>query len=252
VVEFLEKAWQEPDDGIWEVRDGRRHFTHSKIMAWVAIDRVVGGSGGGFGGDEGEDGPHLSAQRADPTRSAARPGPRVGAFTQSYGNMELDASVLVTHAGFLPGSDRVQGTVAAIETSGRDGFVLGTALSTERMGFPDPRRVPGVQLLAGGQLRFRRTAGRRGGTVQHLLGCGHLGLLSRNTADAAAADRLPTGVLTPGADHRPDHRVGVANRQWTLPISTSSPRRGDSGVSLLPAQCGKEHGSSIGVTPERI
>ena len=41
VIEFLESAWQRPDDGIWEVRGGRRHFTHSKVMAWVAVDRAV-------------------------------------------------------------------------------------------------------------------------------------------------------------------------------------------------------------------
>ena len=41
LIDFLERAWQRPDDGIWEVRGGRRHFTHSKIMAWVAVDRTI-------------------------------------------------------------------------------------------------------------------------------------------------------------------------------------------------------------------
>ena len=52
---FLEEAWQRPDDGIWEVRGGRRHFTHSKVMAWVAFDRVVKAIAEfGLGGDEGK------------------------------------------------------------------------------------------------------------------------------------------------------------------------------------------------------
>jgi GH15 family glucan-1,4-alpha-glucosidase len=131
VLAFLEKAWQEPDDGIWEVRGGRRHFTHSKIMAWVAFDRAVRMiQEQGAGGDEGQKMvPHLSALRERIHSEVCERGfnPRVGAFTQSYGSMELDASVLVmTHFGFLPGSDpRVQGTVAAIEKHlVRDGFVL--------------------------------------------------------------------------------------------------------------------------------
>ena len=54
-VTFLEQAWQRPDDGIWEVRGGRRHFTHSKVMAWVAFDRLVKAiEEFGIGGDEGK------------------------------------------------------------------------------------------------------------------------------------------------------------------------------------------------------
>jgi GH15 family glucan-1,4-alpha-glucosidase len=131
VIQFLEKAWQEPDDGIWEVRGGRRHFTHSKVMAWVAIDRVARMIGEfGAGGDQGAKMlPHLKAlaQRIHAEVCDRGFNPKVGAFTQYYGATEMDASVLVIpHFGFLPGSDpRVQGTVAAIEkTLLRDGFVL--------------------------------------------------------------------------------------------------------------------------------
>jgi GH15 family glucan-1,4-alpha-glucosidase len=131
VIDFLEKAWQEPDDGIWEVRGGRRHFTHSKVMAWVAIDRVarmIEEFGGG--GDEGAKMlPHLRAlaQRIHAEVCDRGFNPKVGAFTQYYGAAEMDASALVIpHFGFLPGTDpRVQGTVAAIEkTLLKDGFVL--------------------------------------------------------------------------------------------------------------------------------
>ncbi len=131
LVGFLEDAWQRPDDGIWEVRGGRRHFTHSKVMAWVAVDRVVRAIEElGVGGDEGRSMlPHLGALRERIHAEVCERGfnPRIGAFTQSYGSEQLDASVLVIpHFGFLPGSDpRVASTVAAIEKELlRDGFVL--------------------------------------------------------------------------------------------------------------------------------
>jgi GH15 family glucan-1,4-alpha-glucosidase len=131
LLTFLEDAWQRPDDGIWEVRGGRRHFTHSKVMAWVAFDRVVKAIAEfGFGGDEGKKMlTHLGALRERIHAEVCERGfnPRVGAFTQSYGAEALDASVLVIpHYGFLPGTDpRMRGTVAAIEKElVRDGFVL--------------------------------------------------------------------------------------------------------------------------------
>jgi GH15 family glucan-1,4-alpha-glucosidase len=130
ILTFLEGAWQQPDEGIWEVRGGRRHFTHSKIMAWVAIDRAVKAIAE-FGPNDQLRGmvPHLSALRERIHSETCERGfnPRVGAFTQSYGSDLLDASVLlIPHVGFLPAQDpRVQSTVAAVERSLlRDGFVL--------------------------------------------------------------------------------------------------------------------------------
>jgi GH15 family glucan-1,4-alpha-glucosidase len=126
LLEFLEDHWRQPDEGIWEVRGPRRHFTHSKVLAWVAMDRAVKGVE-----QFGMDGPverwrrlrteiHQEVcQRAyDPDR---------GTFTQSYGSRELDASLLlIPLVGFLPPSDpRVRGTVEAIERElCEDGFVL--------------------------------------------------------------------------------------------------------------------------------
>jgi GH15 family glucan-1,4-alpha-glucosidase len=131
LIVFMEEAWQRPDDGIWEVRGGRRHFTHSKVMAWVFFDRIVKAINEfGLGGDEGRNMlPHLSAMRDRIHSEVCSRGfnPRVQAFTQSYGSDVLDASVLVIpHYGFLPASDpRMKGTVAAIEKDlRRDGFVL--------------------------------------------------------------------------------------------------------------------------------
>jgi GH15 family glucan-1,4-alpha-glucosidase len=131
LLEHVERIWQQPDNGIWEVRGGLRHFTHSKIMAWVAVDRSTRAiEEFGVGGDEGQKMlPHLRALRQRIHTEVCDRGynPRVGAFTQSYGSPLLDASVLVMpHYGFLPAEDpRVKGTVAAIEkTLLRDGFVL--------------------------------------------------------------------------------------------------------------------------------
>jgi GH15 family glucan-1,4-alpha-glucosidase len=131
LITFMEDAWQHPDDGIWEVRGGRRHFTHSKVMAWTFFDRAVKGIDElGIGGDESRKLlPHLTAVRDRIHREICSRGfnPRVQAFTQSYGSEVLDASVLVIpQYGFLPATDpRMQSTVAAIEKDLlRDGFVL--------------------------------------------------------------------------------------------------------------------------------
>ena len=125
LMDFLEGAWDRPDDGIWEVRGPRRHFTHSKVLAWVAFDRAV-----------------------QAVERFARPGPvdrwrrvreeihqevcregfnvELNSFTQAYGSEELDAStLLIPILGFLPADDpRVTGTIAAVERDlTRDGFV---------------------------------------------------------------------------------------------------------------------------------
>jgi GH15 family glucan-1,4-alpha-glucosidase len=143
LLEFITDAWQHPDDGIWEVRGGRRHFTHSKVMAWVAIDRAYKLIDEfGISDPEGRALlPHLSALRQRIHAEVCDRGfnPKVGAFTQSYGSDHLDASVLVIpHYGFLPAHDpRMVGTVAAIEKGLlRDGFVLRYATESGADGLP--------------------------------------------------------------------------------------------------------------------
>ncbi|RYI32854.1 MAG: glycoside hydrolase family 15 protein [Acetobacteraceae bacterium] len=126
MVEHLETIWDRPDDGIWEVRGGRRHFTHSKVMAWVAFDRSVRDAE--FFGLEGP----LERWRSLRDRLHAeicKRGFDAGrnSFTQSYGSPELDASLLLLpQVGFLPADDpRIMGTVQAIERElMADGFVL--------------------------------------------------------------------------------------------------------------------------------
>ena len=112
----LEKRWREPDEGIWEVRGPRRHFTFSKVMAWVAFDRGVKAIE-----QFGCQGPlsHFRALRDAIHEDVCQKGWNAGkhSFTQSYGSDELDASLLLLPlVGFLPPSDpRVQGTLAAVE-----------------------------------------------------------------------------------------------------------------------------------------
>lgn len=126
LAEHLACIWDQPDEGLWEVRGGRRHFTHSKVMAWVAFDRLVRSVE-----EFGLEGP-VERWRGIRDRIHAdvcRQGfdAQLGSFVQSYGSTALDASLLlIPLVGFLPPEDeRVRGTLAAIERGLlRDGFVL--------------------------------------------------------------------------------------------------------------------------------
>jgi GH15 family glucan-1,4-alpha-glucosidase len=126
LMKFLESGWQKPDSGLWEMRGPPRHFTHSKLMAWVGVDRVIKSA------RQFEDrgpierwsklGDRIKAEICergyDPSRQT---------FTQYYGSRQLDASLLMmAQVGFLPPTDeRIRGTVAAIERELlRDGLVL--------------------------------------------------------------------------------------------------------------------------------
>jgi len=130
IMPFLEKVWHQPDEGIWEIRSEPQHFTHSKVMAWVAFDRNA----------------HFAIQAAETEedRALARHyravadeihadvclngyDAQLGSFVQTYGGKALDASLLqLVLTGFLPATDpRVIGTVAAIEKAlMQDGLLL--------------------------------------------------------------------------------------------------------------------------------
>jgi GH15 family glucan-1,4-alpha-glucosidase len=126
LLDHLETIWREPDEGIWEVRNGRRQFTYSKVMAWVAFDRAVKAV------EKSDlDGPvaRWRALRDSIHEEVCRNGfnPELGSFTQYYGASHLDASLLLLPlVGFLPAQDpRIIGTVAAIEKHLMfDGLVL--------------------------------------------------------------------------------------------------------------------------------
>uniref|UniRef100_UPI0030F49AE1 glycoside hydrolase family 15 protein n=2 Tax=Streptomyces sp. GSL17-111 TaxID=3121596 RepID=UPI0030F49AE1 len=148
LIRYLEDHWDEPDEGIWEVRGPRRHFVHSKVMAWVAVDRTVKLI------ESGEvDGPleRWRDLRDEIHRTVCEKGydKERNTFTQSYGSKELDASLLlIPQMGFLPPDDkRVIGTIEAIqrELSTEDGFV---------MRYPTAGATPGVDGLEGDEGAF--------------------------------------------------------------------------------------------------
>jgi len=116
LLEELEREWTLPDEGIWEVRGPRRHFTHSKVMAWVGFDRGVKAVER-YGRDG--DVERWKRLRRDVHAEVCRDGydAERGAFVQHYGSQTLDASLLmIPLVGFLPATDgRVEGTIQAIE-----------------------------------------------------------------------------------------------------------------------------------------
>ncbi len=126
LTDHLAKIWQQPDEGIWEVRGGAKQFTYSKVMAWVAFDRAI----------QRATKFHLRGEvsrwrkvRDQIHQQVCEQGfnRQLGSFTQSYGSKELDASLLlIPLVGFLPASDpRIRGTIEAIEKHLTvDGFVL--------------------------------------------------------------------------------------------------------------------------------
>jgi GH15 family glucan-1,4-alpha-glucosidase len=143
LTDYLESCWNEPDNGIWEMRGPKRHFTHSKVMAWVALDRMVKAVE-----RFGLEGPveRWRNLRATIHEEVCRKGfdPERNTFVQYYGGTELDASLLmIPLVGFLPASDpRVRGTVEAIERDlMADGFVLRYRTKPDVDGLP-PGEAP--------------------------------------------------------------------------------------------------------------
>jgi GH15 family glucan-1,4-alpha-glucosidase len=146
LVEFLEGGWKLPDDGIWEVRGPRRHFTHSKVMAWVAFDRVVRGLEEFGDGNDAQRIAHWSSIRdeihAEVCAKAYDEDRKT--FVQAYGSRNLDAALLMLPlVGFLPATDeRMKGTVDAIRRElTTDGFVMRYTTDTAVDGLPDGEGV---------------------------------------------------------------------------------------------------------------
>ena len=126
MLAHLAKVWREPDEGIWEVRGPRQQFTYSKVMAWVAFDRMIKSAEAFDLPGPVDDWKDLRAEiHADVCLNGFNR--ELGSFTQAYGNTELDASLLLLPAvGFLPPQDqRIRGTIEAIERGlMAGGFVL--------------------------------------------------------------------------------------------------------------------------------
>ena len=182
LLQFLESNWEQPDEGIWEIRGPRRHFTHSKVMAWVAFDRAIKDVE-----TFGLDGPvarwrqvrdAIHAQVCTAGYDAQR-----NTFVQSYGSPLLDASLLlIPQVGFLPPDDpRVRGTIDAIERKlVVDGLVLRYSTETGVDGLPpgEGTFLPCSFWLAGSlALTGRRAEGEA--LFERLLAlCNDLGLLA--------------------------------------------------------------------------
>ncbi|MFG2225895.1 glycoside hydrolase family 15 protein [Streptomyces sp. NPDC048644] len=137
LIRWVEQHWDEPDEGIWEVRGPRRHFVHSKVMTWVAVDRTIKLIESGD-----VEGPLERWKELRDTihRDVCEKGydAERNTFTQSYGSRELDASLLlIPQMGFLPPDDkRVIGTIEAIqrELATEDGFILRYPTSADEAG----------------------------------------------------------------------------------------------------------------------
>ena len=126
IIEHLETIWEQPDEGIWETRGGRQHFVYSKVMTWLAFDRMIKDAE-----EHGLEGPieHWREIREAIKQSVLTHGfnPAKNSFRQHYGTEALDASLLLLPlVGFLPHDDpRILGTTAAIERElYQDGYVL--------------------------------------------------------------------------------------------------------------------------------
>lgn len=138
LVDHLCDVWQQPDEGIWETRDGRKHFTYSKVMAWVAVDRAIKHYEKFDGGGDIK---RWRKIREEIHKEVCEKGfnKKMNTFVQSYGSKELDASCLrIVMVGFLPPEDpRIRGTVEAIEHGlMKGGFVQRYNTKTSNDGLP--------------------------------------------------------------------------------------------------------------------
>ena len=222
LTDHVERHWAEPDEGIWEVRSGRRQFTHSKVMAWVAIDRAIQAvERFGLPGPAGR----WRALRKQMHEEICTRGvdPRRGCFVRAYGSTELDASLLVLPlVGFLaPGDKRVLATVEAVQDGlCEDGFVR--RYRTDEQGAADG--------LSGGEGAFLACsfwlvdnlalAGRREEATQlfgRLLDLRNdVGLLSE---EYDPADRRLAGNVPQAFSH-----VGLVNSAFNLATADSTGR----------------------------
>jgi GH15 family glucan-1,4-alpha-glucosidase len=139
LLAHLKQIWDQPDDGLWEVRSGRQQFTHSKVMAWVAVDRAIR-SAEEFGLDAPLKEWREWRQEIHDQVCKKAFNRKMNSFVQHYGSKNLDAALLmIPLVGFLPANDpRVIGTIEAIERKLlRDGFVIRYDTGDVKDGLPE-------------------------------------------------------------------------------------------------------------------
>ena len=221
LLNFLESNWQQPDDGIWEMRGPRRHYTHSKVMAWVAFDRAVKDAEA-----FGHEGPverwrqirdAIHAQVCSAGYDAQR-----NTFVQFYGSLHLDASLLlIPQLGFLPPDDpRVLGTINAIERDlVVDGFVLRYATDVKIDALPagEGTFLPCSFWLAGSFALIGRCAEGEA-LFERLLALGNdLGLLAE---EYDARERCMLGNFPQALTH-----TALINTAYLLSVSEGQTKR---------------------------
>jgi GH15 family glucan-1,4-alpha-glucosidase len=219
LLRFLATGWERPDEGIWEVRGPRRHFVHSKMMAWVAVDRAIRSAERGWiTGDISQ----LKGLRETIHEQVCREGfdSSLNSFVQYYGGKHLDASLLMMPLyGFLPPDDpRVLGTVKAIETHlMEDGLVNRYSTDPAVDGLPhgEGKFLPCSFWLADNyMLQGRREEASR--MFESLLGlCNDVGLLSEEY-DPVAKRML--GNFPQAFSH-----VGLVNTAFNLSSASDQP-----------------------------
>jgi GH15 family glucan-1,4-alpha-glucosidase len=213
VVKAVEKRWDQPDRGLWEVRGPARHFVHSKVLAWVALDRAVCAIEK-FGLEGPADRWRALRKQIHADVCAQGYDPKRETFTQSYGSQEIDAAtLLIPLVGFLEADDpRVLGTVRAIERElVVDGFVHRyTAASLDTDGLPPGEGAfyaCGFWLADNYVLQHRRKDARA--LFERLIGTANdVGLLSEEYD--VAAKRL-VGNFPQAFSH-----VGLVNTAYNL------------------------------------
>lgn len=231
LLEFLETAWEKPDEGLWEVRGPRRHFTHSKMMAWVAMDRAVKSMEKGWL-------PYSANWPALRDRIHAQVcqqgfNAELDSFVQFYGSSHLDASLLMMPlVGFLPAKDpRVVGTVAAIERTLKspEGFVNRYTTDPAVDGLPhgEAAFLPCTFWLADNyRLQGRRDAAIE--TFEQLLNIRNdVGLLSEEYAPVAGrlVGNFPQAFSHVGLVNTAFGLEQVVNRPVAGPMSKEEPTR---------------------------
>jgi GH15 family glucan-1,4-alpha-glucosidase len=189
LIDHLATIWDQPDEGIWEVRGGRRNFTFSKIMAWLALDRAIKDA---LKYDLEAPVDDWCALRDRIHETVCREGfdEQQQSFTQAFGSPQLDASLLlISTVGFLPPGDaRVKGTIAAIERGLLvDGFVLRYRTESAVDGLPPGEGVflPCSFWLVGAYLQQGRQDDARALFERLLALCNDVGLIAEEYDPAA-------------------------------------------------------------------
>jgi GH15 family glucan-1,4-alpha-glucosidase len=229
LLEFLESNWQQPDNGLWEVRGPRQHFVHSKVMAWAGFDRAVsavrrhGVTGNAARWAMMRDAIHadICAKGFDRQRNT---------FTQFYGSDGLDAALLLLpRVGFLPWDDpRMVGTVEAIQKGlSKNGFV-------QRY---HPQNDSNVDGLPGGEGAFLACSFW---LVDALHGIGR-----RNEAEELFEHLLglrnDVGLLAEQYDPVSGHQLGNTPQAFSL-VGLVNSARALSGLSTMTAATAEEQG----------